>query len=114
MLSTLESLRKLHEHLWGRNIEKVVRVGEKAHLIIDLAPFKLPQISGHHNILFIRDEYKLAYKAILKNIHNTEKWYGSAFLVTGQSGNGVWGQLPLKYQLILLELDRKNSSWSTS
>lgn len=95
MLSILESLRKLHEHLWGQNVEKVVHVGEKAHLIIDLAPFRLLQNYSCHNILFIRDEYKLAYKAILENIHNMEKWGGSAFLVTGQPGNGVSGQLPL-------------------
>lgn len=82
----IESLPKVHKHLWGQDVTKVVRVN---YLTFNLALFRrFPQNTSRQNILFIREEYQLAYEAILEKTRIKEKW-GSAFLVTGQPGNGV-------------------------
>jgi len=90
--STLEGLRK---HLWGGNVWNTICVDGKSYLTVDLALFNdFPQNTSRKNVLLIRDEYRLAYEAILAGTLNMAEWGGSAFLITGQSGNGALGRPP--------------------
>jgi len=91
-----ESLQRLREHLWGKDVISYVQEGDKSYAIVDLTLFAdLPQNSSSDNILLIRQEYILAYDAILKGIESTKRAHGSrsAFLVTGQSGIGTSGRI---------------------
>jgi len=88
--SFLESLQRLREHLWGKEVINYVQEGDKSCGIVDLTLFAdLRQNTSSNNILLIRQEYILAYDAILKATGSTKGERASAFLVTGQSGIGT-------------------------
>ncbi|KAF8522428.1 hypothetical protein BU17DRAFT_44645 [Hysterangium stoloniferum] len=81
------SFQRLYAHFWGRDRVDIVSVAGKNYSIVDLTPFDIPQNSRPANILFIREEYRLAYDTILTDTLK-EGHRRSAFLVTGQPGIG--------------------------
>ncbi|KIM47251.1 hypothetical protein M413DRAFT_23478 [Hebeloma cylindrosporum] len=84
----LQGLLRLHKHLWGKEVISVIQGGDKSYAIVDLTLFDLPHNVSPNNILLIRQEYLLAYEAILQNIEETRKERGAAFLLTGSTGIG--------------------------
>ncbi|KIL69443.1 hypothetical protein M378DRAFT_8092 [Amanita muscaria Koide BX008] len=84
--NVLASLHELHTHLWGK--DRIDHRNELACSILDLAPFDaLNLIIRPDNILFIRNEYVLAYNHILERTLMTPT-QSRATLVTGQPGIG--------------------------
>jgi hypothetical protein len=78
--------------LWGKDrVVNAVSADGKTYSTLDLTLFKLEQNTSLKDILFIREEYRLAYDTILADTHamNELKWRKSAFLITGQPGIGA-------------------------
>ena len=108
-MSTLatEDLEQLRAHFWGEDRVEVVSVDGKSYSTIDLTLFDLKLNSRPDSFLLVRDEYILAYDAILKDtLYQPMGWRRSATLVTGQSGIGK--TLFLLYVLVR-RLQEKNT-----
>lgn len=85
---SLDRFRHFRNYYWGENRIKLRIEGGKTFSILDLTPADLEELNhGSIKILFIRDEYTLAYDAIVKRISELGKRV--VFLFTGQPGTGL-------------------------
>jgi len=89
MPSALESIQRLHSHLWGENVINVVQAGGKSYSTVDLTLFELLQNTCRENTLLIREEYEVAYDMILADTLREGRTIKYTFLVTGQEGIGA-------------------------
>lgn len=84
----LDSFRHFHNYYWGENRIELQTEGGQTYSILDLTRANLEELNhGSIKILFIRDEYTLAYNAVVKRISELEKRV--VFLFTGQPGTGL-------------------------
>ena len=83
---SLERFRRFCNYYWGaKKVDFQTEVG-KGDSTLDLTPADLPNLNIRSiKTLLIRNEYKLAYKAIVKRITEQTR---SVFLFTGQAGTG--------------------------
>jgi len=86
---SLDSFRHFHNHYWGKNRIELQTEDGKTTPTLDLTTADLKELNqGSIKMLFIRDEYRLAYNAIVKRISETEPRKSATFLFTGQPGTG--------------------------
>ena len=84
----LDSFRHFRNYYWGENRIELQTEGGQTYSILDLTPADLEELNhGSIKILFIRNEYTLAYNAIVKRISELGKRV--VFLFTGQPGTGL-------------------------
>jgi len=87
---SLDKFRHFRNYYWGENRVKLRIEGGKTFSILDLTSAKLSELNHRSiKILFIRDEYTLAYNAIVKRISETGPGERVIFLFTGQPGTGL-------------------------
>ena len=85
---SLNRFRHFRNYYWGEDrIGQRIEAGKKISTL-DLTPANIPELNNRSiTTLIIRDEYQIAYDAILKMIETTPR-DRVVFLFTGQPGTG--------------------------
>ena len=83
---SLDKFRHFRNYHWGEDRIKVRTEGGRKCSTLDLTSANLSELNCRSiKILFIRDEYELAYNAIATEMSSEER---VVFLLTGQPGIG--------------------------
>jgi hypothetical protein len=84
---SLDKFTHFHNYYWGENRIKVQTEGGRKCSTLDLTSANLSELNRRSiKILYIRDEYELAYNAISTGMSPEER---VVFLLTGQPGTGL-------------------------
>jgi hypothetical protein len=85
----LDVFTHLRNHFWGENRFERRTAAGKSYLTLDLTHANVALLNRRSiSILFIRDEYGLAYNNIVQEILESAGEVRSVFLITGQPGIG--------------------------
>ena len=125
----LNSFRDFRNYYWGENRIKLRTEGGERFPTLDLTPTTADLSELNYRsveTLIIRDEYELAYDAILKAITKMELESRVVFIFTGQPGTGLSacrtveaaanqtqiGKTLFLFVLLVLRLQKKTSCCS--